>query len=52
MEDDSKKEKHGNRRHHDFAPGAAPWWVTLSISPISHAPCGPLWATWPHSARQ
>ena len=33
-------------RHHNFAPGTAPWWVTLSIGlrHISHKACGPLWA--------
>jgi len=32
--------KQDNSRRHTSPPGSAPWWVTLSIRPISHAPYG------------
>ena len=34
-----------------FAPGAAPWWVTLSRRPIIHAPRGPLWTNMTSSTK-
>jgi len=37
-------QQQGNRRQSHFAAGAAPWWITLSVCPISYVPYSPLWA--------